>query len=233
MAQQDRRTFAPGTSLVAWQPLGAWSIAGVRIDNRSGSWLRIDAADMYVPPYTIGWQRTLTVEQQSISVLSVTGPAGKQSTPQGSLSTATIFDVPIPDADGTKFIDTLQNPTSLKGAGIALTAVVGGTGVLAFPFIPATPGLVIPRLYSATLAYDLLTPSAVGASSPVLVYLFPPQIPASQPLAVLEITPAKPSDTFYWPAQGIDLGIAETVLYNAIALDTDMNINLAIMFAEL
>lgn len=77
-----------------------WQIAGIEIDNPSGSWLRITGIDQYVPPYTIGWAFPISPSQMSISILFVDSPSGTPSQLSGSPVTVRLHSIPIPANPG-------------------------------------------------------------------------------------------------------------------------------------
>lgn len=72
-------------------------IAGVRIDNPTGSYLRVTATsgiDDYVPPYTLAWARPLVPAALKLSVLFGNSPSGAVSDPSGAAVTVTLFNEP-------------------------------------------------------------------------------------------------------------------------------------------
>jgi hypothetical protein len=92
----------------------AWSIAGITIDNPSGSWLRITGIEQFIPPFTVGWSYPISPQQTSISVLFVDSPTGTPSSTFGSPVTIRLFDEPVSPSPGT-----------LSGAGEIQTGEIG------------------------------------------------------------------------------------------------------------
>lgn len=81
-------------------PAGPKQIAGVTVDNPSGSWLRISPVEDYVPPYTMGWARTLSPASLSVNVRWTDSPSGTPSSQIGYPAIVTVYDTPIPYSDG-------------------------------------------------------------------------------------------------------------------------------------
>jgi len=91
------RTTPVGTDILQWGTL--WQIAGVSVDNPTGSWLNIpDVGD--VPPYTLQWTRGVSPTKSSISVVFAPSPAGTPSQEVGRTVKVTIFDSTLPDGQG-------------------------------------------------------------------------------------------------------------------------------------
>jgi len=84
--------------------LVAGHIAGIVIDNPSGSWLFVEGIKQYVPPYRQGWAYPVMPQQTSISVRFVDSPAGTVSNPVvlpvGQQVVVTLSDLPIPQSEG-------------------------------------------------------------------------------------------------------------------------------------
>jgi hypothetical protein len=88
-----------GTNLDGITGIG-WHIAGIQIDNPSGSWLFVTAIDQYVPPYRVGWKYPVSPQASSLSVRFVDSPSGSVSELVGDPITVTVYDVPIPTDHG-------------------------------------------------------------------------------------------------------------------------------------
>lgn len=66
--------------------LPSGQILGVIIDNPSGAWLRLFPTYDFIPPYTLGWSRTLPGASANITLqYAPTGPANQISTSGGAL----------------------------------------------------------------------------------------------------------------------------------------------------
>lgn len=226
---RTRFSQAPG---VSFRGIGLQTgpCRGIEIDNGSGAWLYIPTLEVYVPPYTVDWAAIFPYDVASLDVIAGNGPSGQKGTSKGD--PVTVWLTSDPDmrapADGIAVIPTAQNPSALSSAAFAATAVPApGTGVL---FLAGPPPTNIMRLFAASLSYDMLTPSTAGASSPVELILFRNIVPVPEPLAVLEITPGSPFAPWAWPAQGYDLQLGESLAYNLIALDTNMNVNMTVTY---
>jgi len=91
------RVTPVGTDIIQWGTL--WQIAGVSVDNPTGSWLNIpDVGD--VPPYTLQWTRGVSPTKSNISVVFAPSPAGTPSQEVGRSVKVTIYDEPLPDGQG-------------------------------------------------------------------------------------------------------------------------------------
>jgi hypothetical protein len=93
---------SPGQDLPDLMLPNAFQIAGVWIDNPSGSWLEVTAGTLRqnVPPYTIGWSYPCTPTQTSLSVLFTDGPAGAISENIGGDVAVTISSDAAPAFEG-------------------------------------------------------------------------------------------------------------------------------------
>lgn len=102
---------APGQSLPSVALSGGTVIRGISIDNPTGSWLLVQNSLDYIPPYTLGWSKTLEYSAPSLTVLAGNGPTGQVGTATGSNWTLTIDSDPVTDslgspAPGTAFVAT-------------------------------------------------------------------------------------------------------------------------------
>lgn len=96
MATIVRRTPV-GTDIQSFG--GPWQIAGVTVDNPSGSWLSIPNVGT-VPPFTMGWGSNPSPTIMAIDVLFVDSPSGTPSELIGDSVTVTISSVPVDDSSG-------------------------------------------------------------------------------------------------------------------------------------
>lgn len=92
-------TLPVGTDLIA-AALSGTDIAGIRVDNPSGSWLRVTGIEQYVPPYTAGWTTPVVPNAASISVLFAASPSGTPSAEVGEPVTVTLYDISIGSSPG-------------------------------------------------------------------------------------------------------------------------------------
>jgi hypothetical protein len=125
---------AAGTGQKSWNLPGGFQIAGIRIDNPSGSWLVLPDGT-FIPPYTLGFGHSFQPTISRLDVLFSVGPAGQVSTQQGDKPTVTIYSEPVgeapgvPSGAGTAFIEQFtpyQVGTFLQN--VAFSApLVGGT----------------------------------------------------------------------------------------------------------
>lgn len=140
MAQYRSRTSKVGVNIDGWNP-GFW-IGGVTIDNRTLSWLSVDAApgNILIAPLTLGWALKLTVAKEAISVKFVTAPFG--GTPSQTLGDDIL--VTLFEADPTGIGIASNNGASVTppvaAAGTKRTSSVldaavaaGGTTDITFP----------------------------------------------------------------------------------------------------
>lgn len=95
-------------------------VVSLRIDNPSGSWLRIDGPGLqfpnqYVAPYTIGRQLTLPYPVPEVVVRFVAGPAGQVSTRSGDPVTIWAYDYATGDSAGESiaFVTRSDQPERL------------------------------------------------------------------------------------------------------------------------
>lgn len=92
--------MALGTDLES-ATIPAYQIAGIVIDNPSGSWLRVSGVEKYVPPYTNQWSYPCSPKLASVSVRFVDSPSGSQSVLVGLPPIVTLYNVGVPAYAGT------------------------------------------------------------------------------------------------------------------------------------
>lgn len=93
-----QRLVPVGNNVIGWG--STWHIAGVAVDNPSGSWLSIPNVGL-IPPYTMGWTKPISPAAISIDVLFVDSPSGSVSALVGNDPLVTIYDHAVPDFAGT------------------------------------------------------------------------------------------------------------------------------------
>jgi hypothetical protein len=91
---------AVGTGRRSWNLPGSYQIAGLTIDNPSGSWLFIPADRTFIPPYVLGFAHSFAPTLASIDILFANGPAGEVSTQKGDPPVAIIYDKPVAESAG-------------------------------------------------------------------------------------------------------------------------------------
>lgn len=78
-----------------------WQIAGITIDNPSGSWLHVGGAvNAYVPPYTLGWTAPVSPTQWNVTVRFTDSPSGSVSDLVGDPVTVRLHDYAVPSFAG-------------------------------------------------------------------------------------------------------------------------------------
>ncbi len=87
-----------------------WQIAGIMVDNPSGSYLSV--AGYSVPPYTMGWTIGLTPTALWVDVLFVNSPSGSQGQLVGGPIVVTLYDTPLPNFSGQPSGTAAQTPTT-------------------------------------------------------------------------------------------------------------------------
>jgi hypothetical protein len=75
-------------------------IAGITIDNPSGSFLFVTGINQYVPPYVLGWSFPVDPQQPQISIKFVDSPSGSKSNLVGTPPSYTLSDTPVPAFPG-------------------------------------------------------------------------------------------------------------------------------------
>jgi hypothetical protein len=173
--------------------LPAGLMRGIVIDNPSGSWLYLPVNIDWVPPYTIGWSRSLD-GLASIDILFSDGPAGQVSTQQGDPPRVWLDSEPVAPSSGiaspgAAFIEgftpvlaafTQQTLTSLGPPGnVVLIAPVANRRI---------------RLYSVSVQLGRPDDSqGFQQQVPIAIGVFDDTI-APATLAILNLSPEHPSD---------------------------------------
>lgn len=130
----------------------SWQIAGVSVDNPSGSWLRIpNIGD--IPPYVLGWSMPINPKAASIDVLFVASPSGTPSELVGNPVTVTISNMPLPANPGAP--SGAVQAQSPVGAALQLATLAGPSANEAgSTTVLVTPGVgkrIIPVQFVASL----------------------------------------------------------------------------------
>lgn len=148
MANVIRRTPV-GVDIVGFGT--SWQIAGITVDNPSGSWLRIpNIAD--IPPYTLGWATSVSPTATQIDVLFVASPSGTPSELVGNALTVTIYDTPITPSPGqASGAQQAQSPVGVALTLATLTlATANEAGTTTTIVTPVTGRRIVPVSFTAT-----------------------------------------------------------------------------------
>lgn len=206
---------AAGTGAKAWVLPGAYQIAGIKVDNKSGSWLVLpDGA--FIPPYTLGWGHSFQPTLASIDVLFSGGPAGQVSTNQGDDPVVVIYSDPvgespgIPSGAGTAFVEQFT-PVQAQAIIQPIAQSTGITGQILF--LP-TPGKRW-RLLTLDVFLGGFT-SAPPASTPldvgVTYYINASSTGLTQVAG--HVDPRQPTDSKNYP-NGLDFPVGDGISYDA------------------
>jgi hypothetical protein len=132
LALSDRTVLTIG-SKTSLSP--GFNIAGIIIQNTSGSFMLLEPMHVYVPPYTLGWIYDPIPTTQYLEITWPSGPLGAQSTIGGESPVIYLYDEPIGYDAGLTLIPTpygysfTANNTSM-GVGVSS---LGGQSILATP----------------------------------------------------------------------------------------------------
>lgn len=92
------RQTSVGVDLVSWNP--GFQIAGIEVNNPSGSWLLLSGINQYIPPYRAGWKFSLSPAQAAIDLSFVDSPSGSLSVLAGPDVVVTLYDEQIGTSEG-------------------------------------------------------------------------------------------------------------------------------------
>lgn len=225
-SMNDVQVIQPGASLESYIPPGLDYIRGIQIDNPSGTWIWIEAAKAWVPPYTINWGMTLPSAQQSITIRTGNGPAGKLGTTTGSAITVTLWNVSVPDSLGTTFI-VKDTPEQAWGM-IATNWMINPQTIIPNPGPTARI-----RLYAVEITYDWDQPlPLLGPGNSIVDYAqgyFATKDAGGNFTnsfrALLVISPAEPyAHKEFAPPTGISLGLDERLDVTVQSPDTNIQL---------
>lgn len=215
---------APGTGKRSWNLPGSYQIAGLTIDNPSGSWLYIPADNTYIPPYTLGFAHSFAPTLSSIDILFANGPAGQVSTRLGDPPMAYIYDTPVAESAGqvsSAGASFVQGFTPVQTA--TLLQVVSPGGLLQ---VTLASGIANRRHRLLTFAANLLGMSAAydDLLEPAPAHIFVSTTPGTTKFSGL-LTPAVPNFAQVFPA-GLDceigalIAISMVVYYATVQIDS-------------
>lgn len=130
----DSAILPVGQSKRSWILAGGYQIAGITVDNPSGSWLFIPQDGTFVPPYTLDFAHSFNPTLSRVDVLFQDGPSNQVSTIEGDPPLVRIYDRAVAEAAGVT-----------SGAGSAF--IRGFT-----PTVNVTAGVVLAGIGSAGIA---------------------------------------------------------------------------------
>lgn len=117
MGLTDYRRTPAGTGITGWNP--GFLVRGITINNVSGSWLQVKTSgligNMYVPPYTVGWSKSISPAVQSVDI-SLSGPSGTIPSIAGDPWEAILSEDPVDNYNGSNFnAGTVSQPLIASG----------------------------------------------------------------------------------------------------------------------
>jgi hypothetical protein len=146
-----------GRDKLSWVLPGNYQIAGITVDNPSGSWLLIPQDNTYIPPYTSDFAHSFRPTLARVDVKFVTGPASQPSTLQGDRPFCQIWDTPVGESNGV----TSSTGTEIKplATNTIDTVVFGQQLFNSFPadIIPAQANARC-RLYQFRIGHSTQSP---------------------------------------------------------------------------
>lgn len=99
-----------------------FNIVGVKIDNKSGMWLKIVEFDLEVPPNTLGWANNLEPSKSSVNIMMIDTPTGGAASAVTGNFTVTVYDIPIPVSVGANYAP-VASTADITGVVTAVDAV--------------------------------------------------------------------------------------------------------------
>lgn len=139
-----------------------WQIAGIAIDNPSGSWLLVEGINQTVPPYVKGWTYPVTPSQLNISVRFVDSPSGSLSQLVGGQPHVILYDQPVPISAGFPSgagARVTIVPRFKTIAGLVVTNGPPGTTILT-----ATGVDIVIRVLGVSYGLVAIPPAAINGS---------------------------------------------------------------------
>jgi hypothetical protein len=211
---------AIGTGKKSWTLSGDYQIAGVTVDNPSGSWLWIPADNTFVPPYTLGFAHSFAPTLSRIDILFANGPSGQLSTIEGDAPTAQIYDLPVAESAGVQsstgasFVDTTARLLVQQTLAINVK-FSGGTNIMTI--VPGTGKRV--RIFT-------IVANSFTSDSPVLI-----DVLDTTSAVYLEITlsPELPTVNLTF-TDGLDLPVSEQMIMQAVSSWADSVISATVTY---
>lgn len=128
-------------------------IVGVRVDNPSGSWLRVSGIYDSVPPYTLGWQASLSPSALHVDCKFTDSPSGTPSNLVGGPVIITLYDESVSPSPGyPSGGEQSQQPGSVRSTFVAQSANATEAGVI-IPYLTVPAGFtIVPELLTVSAA---------------------------------------------------------------------------------
>jgi hypothetical protein len=205
---------AAGTGAKAWTLQSGWQIAGIRVDNKSGSWLLLNDGT-FVPPYTINFGHSFQPTIASIDVMFSNGPAGQVSTQQGDKPVVMIYSEPVgespgvPSGQGTSFIEQFT-PVVIASDQQTVTFSVG---ITARVLIAATANKRIRVLTINCTMVPFASNPPVSWDTGMTLRFFQNTDGVDQ-VALVRLDPFHPVDSQLFPS-GLDCAVGSPLKYSA------------------
>lgn len=204
---------AVGTGKRSWVLPSDFQVAGVTIDNPSGSWLWIPQDNTFIAPYTLGFAHSFHPTLSRVDILFANGPAGQISTQQGDKPTATIYDKPVADSAGQ---------TSSEGSSFVeqFTPVLVSTAQVIVPYSTGVSTVILAAI--ANKRYRVLTSEVMlnpFSGNPPINYDSPINYAFLQDAGLIamilgRVSPEHPSDVRQFPG-GMDFPVGGAIRFQA------------------
>lgn len=164
MRYQIRRSASVGRDIIGIQP--GWLIAGLVVDNPSGSWLTLDLpyGPAFIPPYTLGFATAIAPAAQVIGVRYTTGPTDLVSSTAGDPFVVYVFDNPVANNAGTPFITPAPEAQFFSGTFTTLDNAVPSASVI----IPAPSATSRVRILFASVRGNVPAQSNITLEDTIL-----------------------------------------------------------------
>lgn len=187
----------------------SFQIAGIKIDNPSGSWLHVTGIEKYVPPYTLAWSYPVNPTQLNIDVLFTTSPTGSPSELVGGPIVVELWDEELGASSGiASGAEQAQKPF---GAALQLATNLAGianeAGTTTTILTPTAGSRIVPVTFVAALTSNGSPPFdpyfgqiSIRVVSGAGVTLLP----------LMAISPESPESTHDFPA-GTKLGVGDVM----------------------
>ncbi len=153
------QSIAVGESLLSFQP-SKYQIAGMRIDNPSGSWYRVVNNGRIIPPWTLGSQMLLIPNLTSVTVEFLPQFAGQPSRIVGNKIQVMTTDEPLPDLAPISIHNTIPYAATFCHS-ITFSTPDADAGLFTVFRTGIQTPLEVTRLRLASLAIWMETPPIV------------------------------------------------------------------------
>ena len=189
---------------------------GIVINNPSGSWLTVYPLFDQVPPYTLAWSRDFPNAVASATVRYTLGPAGQQSSIEGTPMTVWLDSDPVGASGGIATPGSSFRPLSTTTQDQLTTiAMVAG---IATDLVAAQANRVI-RLYSFRIGYQAEGPPVATTDMGIQWIIQPNPFPiGGQALAFGDIEPVRGYDDVDFTTNPRDMPFTVGGVTSAFAL---------------